>query len=640
MDAPLHLTPEILHDVIQTNSPPTSLEGRLIRGHISLLRNLGPPTARDKTIRYLASLVMGFRQLPEELVAEIFQWAGEDARCILPDFGAQYPRGYTKRAGEGLSIPISLSLVCYRWRQIALLCPIWKRLDIALDVNAAVYKRALSQARSFLARAPRSNLDIRLRHRRHRENLHAMTVIADIVAPYAPRITSLSLELDVEVTGLFLRLPANSLPTLRLLGLKIRHYCPDDFETWLLYTPHVNPGLTPMSQLAPRLSSFLLGVTCGDHGDGCDCEVSIDSSKVGCNLGQLRTLDISLIISAGMAYDMLGYVERCSLRVGIRHAPYLEDDDDNDYYEDQNPGLKAADEVESDQYEMAGAGEEEEDCLRGPKLKQQLAALPLPVLRDLTIRFSDHQDAYTYFSPLYFPGLLRLRYNASCTTAYSNDGLLRFLLRLNIRLSTLELVGIRMLGKGDLRVLLSIQPSVRTFLINNCLGSFWKALTLDDATLLPELESFIWLRFRRGHVDGLVDFVDSRLSGHDRPRKLKHVALRPMFPVNGDGWLAHRIRRWLTLGLTVTLYGNAETEVDGVAQNVEMSSSESEDSGLESEAWSDGSDDSDYRDEGNDEDDEETGTDEEMDTDDAMCSDDGIFTDKAMGLVFCGFQQL
>ncbi|KAJ6556993.1 hypothetical protein DFH09DRAFT_1280153 [Mycena vulgaris] len=122
--------------------------------------------------------------------------------------------------------------------------------------------------------------------------------------------------LDVEVIGLFLRLPANSLPMLRQLDPGIRHYGPDDFETWLIYTPTVR-------------------------------------SKIGCDFGQSTTLDICLIISSGMAYEMLrscSCVERCSLRVGIRTAacPHLADDDDNDYEEDQDPLLKADDEAEDE----------------------------------------------------------------------------------------------------------------------------------------------------------------------------------------------------------------------------------------------------------------------------------------------------
>ncbi|KAJ7113331.1 hypothetical protein C8R43DRAFT_1157126 [Mycena crocata] len=191
-------------------------------------------------------VVSAVSKLPSEMLTEIFLWVVEDTRCYLSSFAGALARS------NSLQAAIRVSHVCSLWLHVALSSPIWKRLDMLLDIET--YTRGVCQTHYFLTRCPRVNLEISIRRGKNGEHI-SLSSIQDVVVGYASRITSLCLHLDAPAIASFLHLPAGSFPALQTLDLGIDH---DSHEDWIAHTTGPSTGFAGVSRLAPRLFYFSL----------------------------------------------------------------------------------------------------------------------------------------------------------------------------------------------------------------------------------------------------------------------------------------------------------------------------------------------------------------------------------------------
>ncbi|KAJ7138596.1 hypothetical protein C8R46DRAFT_610032 [Mycena filopes] len=127
---------------------------------------------------------------------------------------------------------------------------------IALELEDSTYLEQLANIHASFARgSPQNGLKLSLSKR---PGDTPQRVIADIIQPYASRLTSLDLYIDIDVVENLLRLPAGTFPQLQSLRLTVVHRV---HTGWLLFRPEDDPTITNMLALAPRLSSFEF-----DHG--------------------------------------------------------------------------------------------------------------------------------------------------------------------------------------------------------------------------------------------------------------------------------------------------------------------------------------------------------------------------------------
>ncbi|KAJ7499651.1 hypothetical protein FB451DRAFT_1549206 [Mycena latifolia] len=251
-EAYLSTTPESILAVYEkTNEPPSNFDTKVIECPLDALefaelrQGITPHEAGIDVLERLFWLVNGFRQLPNEILGEIFSSVVAGKMCTLPGL-------YESDTAVALSTPI------------------WNRVDIVVD--RTTNDAALAQTHTLFARASgRANLDINLTCGLPFRRLDAQVrCIPDIVVPYSARIAHLNLNLDAEPMEPFLRLPAGSFPALEALHLSVRYYSHPNHSTWLVFGPEADPGRT--FQLAPQLVDFsFVPDNWGDFDDPCIC---------------------------------------------------------------------------------------------------------------------------------------------------------------------------------------------------------------------------------------------------------------------------------------------------------------------------------------------------------------------------------
>ncbi|KAJ7128241.1 hypothetical protein C8R46DRAFT_1049531 [Mycena filopes] len=248
--------------------------------------------------------------LPNEVLAEILRLAaGHTAHELLPSLGHKPHPG------------VQLSQVSYQWREIALSLPIWNR--IAVQLKGATYAAALKRLKAFFARGALNNLAIELFQGGDPQGT-ARLAFLDIVQPYASRLVTLNLFLDIDVIHDLLCLPAGTFPHLHTLALTVVHRTHDE---WLVFGDEDDDtcaGTTKMSALAPLLSSFafdqapVLHFTPEelDTADGCTCVIY--PQNIGLDFTRLTSLTIGVSLPWWDVHALLRHcvcLEQCGLNV-------------------------------------------------------------------------------------------------------------------------------------------------------------------------------------------------------------------------------------------------------------------------------------------------------------------------------------
>ncbi|KAJ7645237.1 hypothetical protein DFH06DRAFT_1301226 [Mycena polygramma] len=540
--------PQSILDASKTNDLAGPVETRLIRAHISVLRNSKYRTAEEaaaagKRVSMLLWLVSGFRKLPNELLGEIFQWAVVGQTCVLPFSQPDVPQ----------SMAFNISHVCRLWRGVAFKNDIWNQLQIGILTD--MYARTLPQIQAVLSHGTRcKDLDIVLHQydMLHDDGYAPALSISDVVARCSQRITRLGLLLDHTVIDIFLRLPAGTLAALTTLALTVRHTI---HSGWLLSGPDEH---TPLSQLAPLLSNFELNPA--HHRDE-HCRCTIDPLAIGFDFEKLENLKLS----AGLPAHTVHAILPCC--IALKKARFL-----------IWPSLTALDSV-----------------------------IELPTIRELHFSFAGFSRPEGSLPQyLSLPALTRYgQQSGGERNEYELYSLLEFVASPSVRLNSLYLSNFRPLDREELCELLDVQYRLTQLRLTGCRGGFWKALNNDDAYgLAPYLTHLTCTEFPQRHVSGIITFVRNRcpcqLGSAEPPCcALKFIRLGPRFPLTDhvgrpfpgnsrEHSLLLAVRHWRECGIEVKLDTEGREEFDlkqdGLATPID--SDEEDDYGQGSQ-WSD-----------------------------------------------------
>ncbi|KAJ6461594.1 hypothetical protein C8R47DRAFT_106230 [Mycena vitilis] len=387
----MELTPHLVTHLSTTKTVPGSEEAQLFHAH----------KARG----------VGLRPLPVELLGEIFQWAVVGRTCTLPWASRPYA-GFT------------LSHVCRFWREVTLSSPIWNHLHITLE--AGTYAETLSRTQTLLARSKRTDLRIALQHSLLLDGHGPAASIhdIDIVVPYSLRITELDLSLDIEVIKTFFRLPPGSLAHLVALTLTVGHRIHSD---WLLFGGEEEPETTPLSQLAPLLSTFKFNPAYSNRED-CDC--TFDPFAIGFDFGQLRHLRFAVNLDSDVALELL---EHC---IALETATFL---------------LSAF----------------------GDNSSLEPTRIEVPTLRRLYLRSIGWDGVNSLQYRLNLPALKWYGHQSGHSgRGYSQGGLMNLLKASTIRLNSLHLRNIRGFLGHELTEILRDQHTLTRLELTGCRGSF------------------------------------------------------------------------------------------------------------------------------------------------------------------------
>ncbi|KAJ7611523.1 hypothetical protein DFH06DRAFT_1485135 [Mycena polygramma] len=491
----MELTPHSVFHPSTTKAMPGLVEAQLMRTHN------GPG--------------FGFRPLPVELLSEIFQWAVVGRTCTLP---------WASRPYAGFTI----SHVCRLWREVALSSPIWNHLHITLE--AGTYAETLSQIQTLLARSTRKDLRMVLQQSLLLDGHGPAASIHDIVVPHSLRITELDLSLDIEAIKIFFRLPRGTLAHLVALTLTVGHRIHSD---WLLFGDEEEPETTPLSQLAPLLSTFKFNPAYRRNREDCDC--TFDPFAIGFDFGRLRHLRLAVNLDSDVA---LAFLERC---VALETATFL-----------LSPF--------------------------GDNSSLEPSRIEVPALRRLYLRSIGWDGVNSFLYRLNLPALKWYGHQSGeMGRGYSQGGLMNLLQASTIRLNSLHLRNIRGFLGVELTEILRDQHTLTRLELTGCRGTFWQALETGHF-LVPYLTEFTFTDFTELHLPALICFVNARCPGATRasenapslprrklrePRALEILNLTPKFPLTdrGEPFLAgspgHRMQTavidWRQCGIKVTL---------------------------------------------------------------------------------------
>ncbi|KAJ7724631.1 hypothetical protein B0H16DRAFT_1472235 [Mycena metata] len=324
---------------------------------------------------------------------------------------------------------------------------------------------------------PRANVEMNIFQPRNWDHWHVIRPFDNLVAPYSTRLTSLTFEVAVGAVLGFLRLPAGSFPALRCLTICAHH---NTHGVWLLFDchPEGDIDLTPVSRLAPHLSSFSFS------GESlCTCQM--DPLAIGLDLDQLRELRLRVAIPPELAHAMLSQctrLEECAVHIGAGVDDQYESDEESVDLEFKSQGSN-----NEDMFTIDSLTRLEMWCRTTEELEKFLTALNCPALNSF--------------------GLTVTRPRAFIRAA----------------LTTLMLSEVGTLSKEDLECLLSQQPRIESVSISECGG---EALMRP---LVPRLQSF-YAGFTEDQLDCLIRFVETRRGGGGRTVTLRKLELDPVFP--------------------------------------------------------------------------------------------------------------
>ncbi|KAJ7086327.1 hypothetical protein B0H15DRAFT_1022994 [Mycena belliarum] len=547
------LLPDTISYFFRSNDAPSAHHSQLIREHVLLLQASG---GYAEEVRDLTRILSGVRQLPNELLSKIFQHVVDSDRCYSPGFGARLRMGVSR----GLAIQFVLSQVSRHWEAVAKTTSIWKRLWIALD--EATYPRVLRDAHLFFGRNTNAgpDLQIYLRARRSRRwgghpGQAPQASIKDIICEFSARITVLALQMKDCVIEQFLRLPPGALPALKDLTLELQHHSHMD-GGWLLYGPTGAPTLTPLAELAPRLSKFEIGATRRSGSYDCPCELAL--AQVGFNFALLTSVVILIGVPYEMAQEFLRscvWLEECRIRIRGGNEPDRVGPDHR-FYEDE-------------EQQMIDYEEEPRD----------LSLMIIhPNLRRFTVEFWDSNDPRPFFDPLVLPALEDFTYNSEGGLAYSQESLILFFRRsaLAVQMKRLALHRNGGLSRVDMQEILYALPSLKALAIRGCVGTLYDGLLWTKGVFVPTLEYFECTHFRRNQEAGVIRFIDSRCPEDGESTTLRDVRLRPSYPISLQSLLNQRVCEWRSRGLRVGFNVEWKSD-DGSAQVYDEEEDEDED---------------------------------------------------------------
>ncbi|KAJ7133943.1 hypothetical protein C8R43DRAFT_1022648, partial [Mycena crocata] len=461
------------------------------------------------------------------MLTEIFLWVVEDTRYYLSSFAGTLARSYSLQAA------IRLSHVCSLWLHVALSSPIWKRLELLLDIET--YTKGIFQTHYFLTRCPRVNLDISIRRGKNGECI-SLSSIQDVVVGYTSRITSLCLHLDAPAISSFLHLPAGSFPALLTLDLGIDH---GSHEDWIAHTTGPSTGFEGVSALAPRLLSCSLTPIHGIlHMTAfLECLCRMDPFQIGLDYSRLRELHILAGIPCEAVHELLRRcksLEKASFCLDIGSGDYPDDDtesaNESDYgaqWEDTEgddeaeevrdaQGTHVADESDGSQSAENGGDEEDAEDVSSDDEDEGWTEyspepcdphqvwITLPALTHLSVTFEDYDDAEMLFQPLVLPALTNLRIGGA---VYCLSSLVDCIQRsrkphrsgnanigepsdksnpeasptnpashLPPPLQSLYFSHMALMQQTDIRELVGRHPALTRLQLYKCRGDFWKAI--------------------------------------------------------------------------------------------------------------------------------------------------------------------
>ncbi|KAK7050692.1 hypothetical protein R3P38DRAFT_2866467 [Favolaschia claudopus] len=279
---PIWDTPQHLLPFYKGNVCPTPSEARQLGGWIADLKggivggyNTEHVPQLRELLRLSKSIVMGFRQLPVEILDEIFAWVAAGSKpCTLPQSAMAYQH-------PSLILP----RVSSHWRTVAMQSALWNRIE--LQIGPASYPRALHQLQVILAQRPQKLINIKVQDALDDNGVTSTRSLHNMVVPYSNQILELCLQLASVAVEEFLCLAANSFPALKKLQLFVYHV---NCSRWLICRPEEEASSSEaLSQVAPVLSHLLVNASC-IRGTICHCMLL--PTSIGLNFGQLRELKL------------------------------------------------------------------------------------------------------------------------------------------------------------------------------------------------------------------------------------------------------------------------------------------------------------------------------------------------------------
>ncbi|KAK7027795.1 hypothetical protein R3P38DRAFT_951213 [Favolaschia claudopus] len=475
-DIPRHLLP-----FYKANVCPTPSEARQIGGLIADFKGgiMGGyntehvPQLRE-LLRLSKSIVMGFRQLPVEILEEIFAWVAAGSKpCTLPQSAMAYQH-------PSLILP----RVSSRWRTVAMQSALWNRIELQID--PASYPRALHQLQVVLAQRSQRLLDIRVQDALDDNGVTSTRSLHNMVVPYSNLISELCLQLATVAVEEFLCLAANSFPALKKLQLFVYHV---NCSRWLICRPEQEASTSEaLSRVTPVLSHLLVNASC-IRGTICHCMLL--PTSIGINFGQLRELKLMVNIPH---HSFLRVLRLCvCLETLALILVSVESDDPEQEEMDESPTT-------------------------------------LSSLRTLTIKCYWSEAAYDFYGRLRAPALQHFTHVSWVDgSGYDGQALLRFLEHSECRLISLSLDRIKPLGRVELHKILETQPKLERLQLSECKGSFWDALLRPRAVLIPRLKHFTCKVLPAQHLDCAIKFVNSRCAPQQDAVALETVVLTTGF---------------------------------------------------------------------------------------------------------------
>ncbi|KAJ7159707.1 hypothetical protein C8R46DRAFT_373480 [Mycena filopes] len=348
---------------------------------------------------------------------------------------------------------------------IAAILPQFHFPNASVTLEYATYRAELARIHTHFARGSLQNkLKLSLGER---PDDTPQRVIADIIQPYASRLTSLDLHIDIDVVENLLRLPAGTFPQLQSLRLVVVHRV---HTGWLLFRPEDELTMTNMLALAPRLSCFEF-----DHGEApyftlqeseeyVDCLCTFYPPHIGFNFAGLTHLVLSVQLPCVLAHELLHH---CAVLRVCTMAVRTEGDYD----------AAALDQIE------------------------------VPSLTSLSVQLGNYDAACVFWERLLIPALKNLEH----TVGYSGAALMDCFERSETKLLTLRLQGVNNLDEEEFTEVMARQTDLTDLDMTDCKGRFWQALAQrPPVQLLPALEHFVYNNMDTWDVGPVIAFIDAR----------------------------------------------------------------------------------------------------------------------------------
>ncbi|KAJ7138594.1 hypothetical protein C8R46DRAFT_1137322, partial [Mycena filopes] len=335
--------------------------------------------------------------------------------------------------------------------------------DVSLRLEAATYQAELDRIYAYFAvNSPRNNLKLFLGDT---PGDTPQRVIADVILPYASRLTSLDLHIDIDVVENLLRLPAGTFPQLQSLRLSVVHRV---HTGWLLFRPEGDPTRTDMLALAPRLSSFEF-----DHGTApyftdqelkeyAECLCTFYPPHIGFNFPGLTHLVLSVELPCLLAHELLRH---CTVLRVCTLVVRTEGDYDTTALED----------------------------------------IAVPALTSLSVAFDSYTAACAFWQRLFIPAVKNLDHFGSYSAA-----LIDCLRRSETKLLALHLQGVTALDVQEFATLVSPQTDLTDLDLTDCKGRFWGVLAERPPLHLPALQHFVYNNMDTWDVGSIIAFIDAR----------------------------------------------------------------------------------------------------------------------------------